>query len=251
LRGAGAEAPAGKRDRIFREPTGFQTTETILRGESAEAGSKEREDKTMRRVQFWKMLACLGVFALLGGVTQADLIGFDFDASGDKPNGWTSTDSAICHFTDSIGSGLDLQNWGNQSHGQGLAVFGDDASVLIIDFDVLVKDISLDFGNDDTPWASPGDVALLTLFSGGGQVGQTSVLLNLNDLMDQSISIFGISFDQAQFVYADATFNPIGLIEIVDDISFTRGDGDIPEPATLLLIGAGIAGLGIRRRLLG
>jgi len=231
LRGAGAEAPAGKRDRIFRGPTGFQTTETILRGGSAEAGSKEREDKTMGKAHLWKMLACLGVFALLGGVTQADLIGFDFDASGDKPNGWTSTDSAICHFTDSIGS--------------------DDASVLIIDFDVLVKDISLDFGNDDTPWASPGDVALLTLFSGGGQVGQTSVLLNLNDLMDQSISIFGISFDQAQFVYADATFNPIGLIEIVDDISFTRGDGDIPEPATLLLIGAGIAGLGIRRRLLG
>ena len=205
----------------------------------------------MRKAHFWKMLACLGVFALLGGIAQADLIDFESDATGAKPNGWTSADSAIAHFTDSIGAGLDVQNFGNQSNGQGLAVYGDDPSVLIIDFDVLVRDITLWFGNDDPGWAQTGDVALLTLFSGGGQVGQTSVLLNLNDVMDQSISILGVCFDQATFAYADPQFNPINLIEVVDDISFTQCDGDIPEPATLLLIGAGIAGLGIRRRLLG
>lgn len=205
----------------------------------------------MRKAHFWKMLACLGVFALLGGVAQADLIDFTSDPAGAKPNGWTSDDSAIAHFTDSIGAGLQVGDFAHQSFGNGLAVFGDDASVLIIDFDVLVKDITLWFGNDHPGVAEPGDVALLTLFSGGGQVGQTAVAMNINDDMDQSISIFDICFDQAQFVYADAQFNPIGLIESVDDISFTQCDGDIPEPATMVMLALAGAGLAVRKRLFG
>jgi len=196
------------------------------------------------------MLACLGVFALLGGVAQADFIDFESDPIGPKPQGWASADSAICHFSSQTAN-LRLDNWTPQSDGKGLASFG--SAGMLMEFDVDVIDISLEFGNDDPGIAGPGSLVWLTLFLDAAQVAQTTVVMNLDDIMNQTISIFDICFDEAVVLYTDPNGTPSTLAELVDNISFTEcdGDQDVPEPATLLLIGAGIAGLGIRRRLLG
>jgi hypothetical protein len=123
-----------------------------------------------------------------------------------------------------------------------------------MDFSVVVNSLQFDFGNDDPAWTNPGDLAILTVFMGSSQVGQTSVLMNRDDIMNQTISISGVNFDKATFFF-DVTrtpamnpSNPPGLIEIVDDIEFTEFT-PIPAPGAVLLgsIGAGLVGW-LRRR---
>ena len=191
------------------------------------------------------VLAAAGlVFAGFAGSAQAILIDFESDPLGPVPNGWTSADSALVHFTDSNGADNVLADYGHQSFGQALATFDDwDDSWLIMDFDVPVLELSLWFGNDDPTGSNPGDLAVLTVFSGAVQVGQTTVVMNRNDDMDQSIGISGVVFDSATFYY-DVT-SDFGLIEVVDDIDFTP----IPEPTTMLMLGGLSAGLAGARKL--
>jgi hypothetical protein len=187
-------------------------------------------------------LLCLG---LTGFAQASTLINFENDTAGPKPNGWSSVDSALLSFTDSVGAGLDVYDYGLQSHGQALAVKTDyDNSWLIMDFSTVVMSLSLEFGNDDPGWSNPGDLAVLTAFMGVSQVGQTTVVMNRDDIMNQSISISGVNFDSATFYYAVPRTQ--GLIEIVDNIEFTI----IPAPGALLLgsIGAGLVGWLRRRR---
>jgi hypothetical protein len=61
--------------------------------------------------------------------------------------------------------------FGSQGDGNSLAIFGDDSSALIIDFDVYINSLAVDFGNDDPGFSSPGDLAVLTLFDNLVQVG--------------------------------------------------------------------------------
>lgn len=201
----------------------------------------------MKRSLMFVLIAC----AAFTGVAQAVVvIDFESDTTGAKPNGWMSVDSSLVSFTDSVGADLNVADYGNQSQGQALAVNTDyDDSWLIMDFAVLVNSLSLDFGNDDPGWSAPGDQAVLTAFLGGVQVGQTSVVMNRDDIMNQSISIAGVDFDQATFYYA---VDPgLGLIEIVDNIQFEPG-GVIPAPGALVLgsLGAGLIGWLRRRRTL-
>ena len=191
------------------------------------------------------ILAAAGlVFAGLVGVAHADFIDFESDPLGSVPNGWTSVDSALVHFTDSNGADNLLADYGHQSFGQALGTLDDwDDSWLIMDFDVPVLELSLWFGNDDPVFSNPGDMAVLTAFSGAVQVGQTTVVMNRNDDMDQTIGISGVTFDSATFYYA---VDPnVGLIEIVDNINFTP----IPEPTTMLMLGGLSAGLAGARKL--
>lgn len=151
---------------------------------------------------------------LAGGTVHT--INFESDTPGLKPNGWQSVDSTVTFFSDSMGADLKVADYGPQSHGQALACYWDDPGYLIMDFSVPMCSISLDFGNDDPGWANPGDEAILTLFDGAVQVGQVKVVMNLNDIMDQTVSFSGARFTQATFFY-DVT-KAYGLIEVVDDI---------------------------------
>ena len=190
---------------------------------------------------------CIG----LTGVTQASItIDFESDSAGSKPNGWVSADTPLVSFSDSLGADLVVGDYGVSGHGNALGVFWDDPSYMIMDFSVITTSLQLEFGNDDANWSNPGDEAILTVFLGGTQVGQTSVVMNRDDIMNQSISISGVNFDQATFFFdvSRTPPNPPGLIEVVDNITFTPTP--IPAPGAILLgsIGAGFVGWLRRRR---
>jgi len=183
-------------------------------------------------------LACVIVSGLSSPV-RADIINFESDSSGYEPNGWQSVDSSLVSFFDSTGEDLKIGNYDSQGHGQALAVSVDDPSYLIMKFSVSMNSLSLEFGNDDPGFASPGDEAILTAYLDDVFVGESRVVMNRNDIMDQTISISGVVFNQATFFY-DTTV-AYGMAEIVDNIQF------IPEPATMSLLGLGALSL-IRRK---
>jgi hypothetical protein len=187
----------------------------------------------------------------LAGAAQAALIDFESDSTaGFRPNGWKSDDSSLVAFRDSNGSDLMVVSLpGGQTHGKSLACFTDnDNSRLIMDFTTSVKALSFDFGNDDPSFTTAGDQAILTVFLGGAQVGQTMVTMNRNDVMDQTISIAGVTFDSATFYYAASHAG--GLTEVVDDIRFGVGVAAVPAPGAILLgtLGSALVGWLRRRR---
>ena len=197
------------------------------------------------RGRFGLSLALTPLVALLLGLTsvaqalpssvKAPSINFERDASGGKLNGFTSVDSSIVHFADSRGDRgqpgwvrpvavrangsalIDVVDATPESDGQGLATPTDDASALIINFDVPIKKLSLVFGNDDPSVTEPGDVAILQVFNGAAMVDSASVVVNENDAGDQTIAVQGTTFRNAAFFYARGE-TPIDLIEVVDNI---------------------------------
>lgn len=175
---------------------------------------------------------------------NATVIDFSSETIGAKANGYTVQG---VQFFDTIGANLEVNTFGVQSQGKGLAVRGDDPSQLRVFMGGIFNAFALDFGNDDPSVARAGDLASLQLFLNGVQVGQTTVLLNLNDVLDQTISIVGINFDEALFGYVNANLQGLKLIEVVDNITFSRGN-EVPEPGVLALLGLGFASLLINRR---
>ena len=197
-----------------------------------------------------KILCGLGIAGLvvLAGPASADFIDFESDALGAKPNGFASVDSGQVTFTDSSGADLFIYS-GFESDGRSLAVGADDSSYLIMNFSALFNTISLDFGNDDPFFSDPGDMAVLRLYLGATLVGTSTVVMNRDDLMNQSIAYTGADFDRAEFFYDVTVPTPVGgtgLIELVDNIFFDHRP--IPEPATMTLLGLGLAGLAARAR---
>ena len=104
------------------------------------------------------------------------------------------------------------------------------------------------FGND-----SPGNIAVravLTVFSGAVQVGQTFVLFNDNDLVDQTIAIGGVgAFDRATLLYTQSDGTPSTLAILIDDVSYDTHVTVVPLPASLPMLAMAVSGLvGWRRR---
>lgn len=162
------------------------------------------------------LLGLPGVAHALPSSVKAPPVNFERDATGVKPNGFTSADNSVAHFEDSLGTDLQVYDASPESDALGLGTFGDDESRLIIRFDVPIKKLSLVFGNDDPSVTEPGDVAILQVFK-GAMVDSASVVVNENDAGDQTIAVQGTTFRRAEFFYARGE-TPINLIEVVDDI---------------------------------
>lgn len=191
-----------------------------------------------------KLMLVLTLLAF-AGMASADTVNFACDSAGAKANGFVSCGSPNVSFYDSNGSGLEVGNFGGQSDGQGLANRGDDPGYLLMNFTGVYTYLTLDFGNDDPFWAAPGSQAALYLYLGGNLVGSIFMENNLDDLMNQTISTFGIAFDQAVFMQIGPwVAGQDGLIEVVDNIEF----GQVPEPASMVLFGSGLIALGTRLR---
>lgn len=178
-----------------------------------------------------KSIGCLGAASALAlGVLVAPgaavattpsptSVTFTGEAPGAKPNGYASTEFPGMLFSDTLGSDLVVGDYGDQTHGLGLATWGDDGSALEIRLNGPTTSISMAFGNDDPNFTNGTDQAELTLYRGANQVDQVDVNVNANDLMDQRIGYAGGRlFNRATFQYVDAAGAPKNLIEMVDDI---------------------------------
>lgn len=183
--------------------------------------------------------------ALMSSWAQATTITFDNEDTGARLNGYTV---AGVKFFDTIGQDLIIDNFSIGNGTNALAVFIDDASLLDMVFPTLSNALSLDFGNDNAS-TQIGDLAVLVLFLQGQQVGQTTVALNRNSLIDQTITLAGINFDEAIFGFTNSTGVPLELAELVDNIVFTASGGtSVPEPAAISLLGLALAGSALARR---
>jgi len=185
----------------------------------------------------------------------ANVIDFESDTAGSKADPFTSASNPTVHFQDTLGDNLDVANAGSETNGQGLRVFSDDASALVIRLDVPTKRISVTFGNDDPGFSQAGDQATLKVYRFGKLVATENVEMNRNDAADQVIQYRGgAPIDRARFVYSRGGA-AIDLIEVVDDIKLAqicqvRGNNKPNK-----LVGSdknnGICGFGGADRLLG
>lgn len=193
-------------------------------------------------------LGLVAVTLLLSANANAALINFESDGSGAVANGFVSNDLSGVSFSDTMGANLSIANFAAQGDGLALAVNGDDASRLQIDFSSAYDFISIEFGNDDPGFSMAGDLAWLQVLNNGVEVGLNSVLLNRDDILNQTISFGGQVFNQAIFYYGDALGAAINLIEIVDNINVTQVSA-VPVPAAAWLFGSALLGLfGFARR---
>ena len=210
---------------------------------------------------------------------SATLIAIDFEADGDPgdpffpgpvPLGFESVDATGIHFSTIDDAGIRTGGFVTSAGGgqtDGISFIGSEScrtcfKGISIDFDFFVTSLSFQFGGDqpvDSSFTNPGDLAVLTLFSGGSQVGQSVVAQNQNDVMDQTIAFTGAEFHQATFFFTDLSQGSVFLIaEIIDNIVLETNfdpaplvfgpSNDIPEPSTLALFLTGLAGLGLMMR---
>lgn len=168
---------------------------------------------------FGSVLGATFLVAPAASAASPITVDFEGDAAGGKPNGYVSPSSPLLSFYDTNGANLSVADFGNQSHGKGLAVNGDDNSALEIRLAAPTSRLSLAFGNDHPGIADATDKAVLTLYRGATQVSQVAVTVNANDVMDQTVTqASGPVFDRATFQYVDFSGTPLNLIEVVDDI---------------------------------
>lgn len=185
---------------------------------------------------------------LMATAAQATVVDFEATTLGAKPNGFSVGGIT---FNDTLGANLQILNVSEGIGTRSLGIFGDDASGLEMIFASTSTNLSLAFGNDDPGFTVAGDLALLRIFLGATQVGQATVVMNRDDLANQTISILGTSFNRATFFFTNASLTPINLIEVVDNITYDAAAvAAVPEPGTwaMMLAGFGIVGGAMRRR---
>jgi hypothetical protein len=196
-----------------------------------------------------------------GGAAQAlTVIDFEGQALGTVADGYAVTGFEELVFTSELGAGLELYT-GPESDGVSLIARNDTNGNFIRGTftDGLHSFLSLTFGNDDPNFLTAGDQAVLTVFKAGTMVGQTILMLTgPNDVMDQTIGFQFAQFDSWSFAYTNATGAPstgggganVGLIEVIDNITYDTLATGVPEPATwgMMILGFGGVGATLRQR---
>ncbi|MEM1381606.1 MAG: hypothetical protein AAGH41_13380 [Pseudomonadota bacterium] len=188
-----------------------------------------------------------------GQAQAADIvIDFEADSLGFFANGFTSVDSPLVAFSNTAESEVRIIGAGTltppeQADGQGLVVVDDGATRggVQLDFAQAVSAVTLSFGNDDPAFADAGTLANLEGFSNGVSVGSVDVVVNLDDVLNQSITLSGLTMDRVVFTYLQADRSPSILFEIIDNIS--ADFAPIPLPGAAPLFAAALAGFGARR----
>lgn len=148
------------------------------------------------------------------------IIGFESDTPGAKTEPFSSVDNPTVHFVDSIGINFALADFGAQSNGQALDVGGDDASAMVVLFDVPTTKLRVAFGNDDPAYTVVGDRATLTVYRDDKKIKTINVTMNRDDIMNQTIQYAGTTpIDKAVVVFTRAAVGPISLTEVLDDFT--------------------------------
>lgn len=103
--------------------------------------------------------------------------------------------------------------------------------------------VGLFFGNDDFNLVFD---AILTVYASATKLGSVTVTSNGNDFADQFIGLSStVAFDRVEINYQRPEANNLSIY--IDD--FRLGSPtSVPEPASLALLGIGLAGLGVIRR---
>ena len=145
--------------------------------------------------------------------------GFNFFNPG------ATTDAAIIGQPFQNTTGSDYYTWNSPTGNNPVTL----TSLLGSTFDLF----SLDVGTKDN---TLGSFDITGFFSGGGSV--------VHNVIDASaftgISLNWINLDRVEFSYVSGNFGAIDNL-VIDSAS-------VPEPATILLLGLGLAGLGFSRR---
>ncbi|MBX3482963.1 PEPxxWA-CTERM sorting domain-containing protein [Phenylobacterium sp.] len=204
--------------------------------------------------------ACAAGLAMGGAAQALTVIDFEGQPLGAVADGYTVPGFEELVFSTALGSGLGLYT-GPESDGVSLLANNDTNGNFIKGTftDGLHSFISMTFGNDDPFFLTTGDQAVLTVFKAGVMVGQTVVLLTApNDLMDQTIGFQLAQFDSWTFAYTSAAGTPstggngasVGLIEVIDNITYDTLTTGVPEPATwaMMILGFGGVGATLRQR---
>ncbi|ODT89320.1 PEPxxWA-CTERM sorting domain-containing protein [Phenylobacterium sp. SCN 70-31] len=205
-------------------------------------------------------LTAATALAAAGTAHALTVIDFEGDVVGSVAEGFSAAGFPELVFYSDLGAGLEIGDYDVQSDGKALLAQSDtNGNFIRGEFtDGVHSFLSMTFGNDDPIFTNPGDRAVLTVFLGGALVGQTFVILNRNDVMDQTIAFTSGPFDSFTFAYTDAAGNPftggggagVGLIEIIDNITFDTLSAAIPEPSAwgMMILGFGGVGGILRRR---
>jgi hypothetical protein len=203
--------------------------------------------------------AAVAALSLAGAAQALTVIDFEGETTGGVAEGFTAAGAPELEFYTDLGDGLSLYT-GPESDGVSLLASNDTNGNFIrgVFTDGVHSFLSMTFGNDDPLFTNPGDMAVLTVFLGGSMVGSTAVMLNRNDAMDQTIGFAFGAFDSFTFAYTDALGSPftgggaasIGLIEVIDNITFDTITAAIPEPSAWAMMILGFVGVGglLRRR---